>query len=107
MHRSAEVRTANGILLEFLFNLCSARFFYRNVWMPWNNDNDEDLDWAEKRLESRIKFCFDLKRNMSRPMADHIRVLLAEARYIQSRRELIEVEMSDDEEEMNESMGEK
>lgn len=66
--------------------------------MPWDNDNDEDLDWAQNHLESRIKFCFDLKRNMSRPMADHIRVLLMEARYIQGRREIIEVDMSDDEE---------
>lgn len=74
------------------------RFFYRNVWMPWDNDNDEDLDWAEKHLKSRIKFCFDLKRGMSRSMADHIRVLLMEARYIQSQREIIEIDMSDDEE---------
>lgn len=66
--------------------------------MPWDNDKDEDLDWAEKHLESRIKFCFDLKRGMSRAIADHIRVLLMEARYIQSRREIIETDMSDDEE---------
>lgn len=66
--------------------------------MPWDNDNDDDLDWAKNHLESRIKFCFDLKRNMSRTMTDHIRVLLMEARYIQSRRELIETDMSDDEE---------
>lgn len=75
--------------------------------MPWDNDNDNDLDWAEKHLESRIKFCFDLKRNMSRNMVDHVRVLLMEARYIQSRRELIEVEMSDEEEEIDEPMGKK
>lgn len=31
-------------------------------------------------------------------MADHIRALLMEARYIQSRQEIIEVDMSDDEE---------
>lgn len=66
--------------------------------MPWDNDNDDDLDWAEKHLESRIKFCFDLKRGMNRATADHIRVQLMEARYIQSRREIIEVDMSDDEE---------
>lgn len=33
---------------------------------------------------------------MSRAMADHIRDLLMEARYNQSRREIIETEMSDD-----------
>lgn len=73
--------------------------------MPWDNDNDDDDDWAEKHLESRIKFCFDLKRGMSRAMADHVRILLLEARYIQGRRELIEDEMSEQEEEaMDESM---
>lgn len=68
--------------------------------MPWDDsqDNDEeDVDWCKKHLESRIRFCFDLKRAMSRPMADRIRKLLAEARYIQNKREIIEVEMSDDE----------
>lgn len=67
--------------------------------MPWDNDNDDDekTDWCSKYLETRIRFCFDLKRDMSRAMADHIRKLLAEARYIQSKHELIEMEMSDDE----------
>lgn len=63
--------------------------------MPWDNDNDDDLDWAEKHLESRIRFCFDLKRGLSRPMADRIRILLNEARYLQSRRDLIEIDIAD------------
>lgn len=67
--------------------------------MPWDNDNDDDesVDWCSKYLETRIRFCFDLKRDMSRAMADHIRKLWAEARYIQSKHEIIEMEMSDDE----------
>lgn len=73
------------------------RFFYRNVWMPWDSDSDDEADWCKKHLESRIRFCFDLKRDMGRGMADHIRKLIAEARYIQNKRELMESEMSDDE----------
>lgn len=65
--------------------------------MPWDNDSDEEVDWCKKHLESRIRFCFDLKRSMSSGMADHIRKLLAEARYIQNKREIMELEMSDDE----------
>lgn len=72
------------------------RFFYRNVWMPWDNDTDDVVDWCQKHLETRIRFCFDLKRDMSRPMADHIRKLLAEARYIQNKREMVEMELDDD-----------
>lgn len=78
-------------------NLFPIRFFYRNVWMPWDIDTDDDVDWCKKHLESRIRFCFDLKRNMNRTMADHIRKLMAEARYIQNKREIMELEMSDDE----------
>lgn len=65
--------------------------------MPWDNDCDDEVDWSKKYLESRIRFCFDLKRNMSRAMADHIRKLLTEARYIQCKREHIDMEMKDDE----------
>lgn len=66
--------------------------------MPWDNDNDDDADWCKKHLDSRIQFCFDLKRDMSRAMADHIRKLMAEARYIQTKREFMELEIDDDEE---------
>lgn len=65
--------------------------------MPWDDDSDEEQDWCKKHLESRIRFCFDLKRDMSRGLADHIRKLIAEARYIQNKRELMELEMSDNE----------
>lgn len=65
--------------------------------MPWDSDSDEEADWCKKHLETRIRFCFDLKRGMNRGMADHIRKLLAEARYIQNKREIMELEMSDDE----------
>lgn len=64
--------------------------------MPWDTDAD-DLNWAEKHLDSRIRFCFDLKRGMSRALADHIRVQLVDARYIQSRLDRIEMDLSDDE----------
>lgn len=73
--------------------------------MPWDDDNDEDTDWFEKHLESRMRFCFDLKRGMSRPMADHIRMLLTEARYIQSRRELLENDLEESDIDEDESSG--
>ncbi|KAL5281630.1 SHCBP1 family protein [Megaselia abdita] len=72
--------------------LDSLRFFYQNIWMPWDNDIDDDFDWAEKHLESRIRFYYDLKKkDMRRPLATQIRTLLAEAKYIQERREYIEI----------------
>lgn len=75
------------------------RFFFRNVWMPWDDDNDDDIDWAAKHLESRIRFFYDLKTNMNRGLAAHVRLLLSEAKYIKERREFLELGLSDDEEE--------
>lgn len=65
--------------------------------MPWDADNDEDVDWATQHLESRIRFSNDLKTDMSPALATHIRALLAEAEYIQRRREYLELDISDDE----------
>lgn len=74
------------------------RFFYTHVWMPWDYDNDDDSNWVEKHLESRIRFCYDLrKHSMKRALAAHIRTLIMEARYIQQRREYLEMDLSDDE----------
>lgn len=73
--------------------------------MPWDTDNDEDVDWSTKYLESRIRFCYDLKADMSPALAAHIRALLAEADYIQRRREYLELDISDDED-MNETKSE-
>lgn len=70
----------------------SLRFFYQNIWMPWDNDIDDDFDWAEKHLESRIRFYYDLKKkDIKRSLSTQIRTLLAEAKYIQERREYIEI----------------
>lgn len=74
------------------------RFFYQHVWRPWDNDNDDDLDWATQHLERRIRFHHDLvARRLSRPLAVHVRALLAEALDVQQRREYLETDISDDE----------
>lgn len=73
--------------------------------MPWDADNDEDIDWSSKYLESRIRFSYDLKADMGPALASHIRALLAEAQYIQQRREYLELDLSDDED-MNDSKAE-
>lgn len=72
--------------------------------MPWDNDTDDDQDWADKHLETRIRFSYDLKRkSMKRSMAAHIRSLLMEAKYIQQRREHLERNIETDEEDLNET----
>lgn len=73
------------------------RFFYTHVWLPWDNDKDDDFNWVEKHLQSRIRLCFDLsQRKMNRPMASYIRSLIKEAKYIHERRKFLERDLSDD-----------
>lgn len=82
------------------------RYFYQHVWRPWDNDTDDDRDWAGQHLERRIRFHHDLlARRVSRPLAVHIRALLAEAQDVQQRREYLETDISDDED-VNESLRE-
>lgn len=73
--------------------------------MPWDNDNDDDSDWSDKYLESRLRFFYDLQKGIiSRSMGHHIRMLLTEARYIQQRRDYLEHGIDDNEDELNKSM---
>ncbi|XP_055600450.1 protein nessun dorma isoform X2 [Uranotaenia lowii] len=76
------------------------RFFYHHIWMPWDYDNDDQRsDWADKHLESRIKFYYDIKnRTMSKRLSSHVLALLAEANYIQKKKEVLEMEIEDEEE---------
>lgn len=71
------------------------RFFYQHIWMPWDNDSDDDrVDWASKHLESRVKFYYDLKnKTMSKRLSSHLLALLAEGNYIQKKREILEMEI--------------
>ncbi|XP_053673603.1 protein nessun dorma [Anopheles nili] len=73
------------------------RFFYQNLWMPWDNDTEDEHGWIDKHLESRIRLCFDLKnKTMSRRLSSHALALLAEARYIQRKREFLERELDEE-----------
>uniref|UniRef100_A0A1S4HDJ6 NosD domain-containing protein n=1 Tax=Anopheles gambiae TaxID=7165 RepID=A0A1S4HDJ6_ANOGA len=73
------------------------RFFYQHLWMPWDTDTEDEQNWIEKHLESRIRFCHDLKnKTMSRQLSSHALALLAEARYVQRKREFIEQELSEE-----------
>lgn len=65
--------------------------------MPWDYESDDDSDWAEKHLESRIRFYYDLKKEMRPPLVSHIRKLLTEAEYLHEQKENLENDLQDDE----------
>lgn len=73
------------------------RFFYTKIWRPWDIDLDEDTDWTSKNLETRIKFFFDFStKKISSRLTMHIKNLLDEANYIHERKELLELQIDDD-----------
>ncbi|XP_050088743.1 protein nessun dorma isoform X1 [Anopheles aquasalis] len=75
------------------------RFFYQNLWMPWDGEEQDDHGWVENHLESRIRLCHDLKKKtMSWQLSSHVMSLLAEARYIQRKLKLWEDEEAEREE---------
>lgn len=73
------------------------RFFYTHVYMPWDNDDDESVDWKSKHLESRLRLYYDMKNGIiPRATAEYIHSLLTEARRLNSKRQYIESQISED-----------
>lgn len=67
-------------------------FFFKYIFFPW----DSDLDQVKKEIHSRMQLFYDLKnKNLSKGLSSHIRQIMAEAKYIQSKREQIEISMDD------------
>nr|XP_023023286.1 protein nessun dorma [Leptinotarsa decemlineata] len=73
------------------------RFFYLYLYMPWDRDEDDSLDWKDKHLESRLKFHYDLKNGtIPRSVAEHIHGLLTDARRLQTKREILETRLANE-----------
>ncbi|XP_050502908.1 protein nessun dorma [Diabrotica virgifera virgifera] len=86
-------------LMQTANSLDMLRFFYLYVYMPWDRDEDVNIDWKETHLESRLRFYYDLKNGtIPRAVAEHIHCLLTEARRMQNKREFIENQLTQQEE---------
>lgn len=60
-------------------NLENYRFFYHNIWMPWDEDREEFEDWPSQHLESRLRLYFDLKTGfIPKSIATKIKYLITE-----------------------------
>lgn len=76
-------------------NFVFGRFFYKHIWMPWDEDSDDDYDWADRHLESRIHFYYDMKKKIKPSLVGHIQKLLIEADYLQQQKKMLENEVDD------------
>ncbi|OAD54316.1 SHC SH2 domain-binding protein 1 like protein B [Eufriesea mexicana] len=75
------------------------RFFYNYLWMPWDLDDDDNIDWVSVHLETRIRLFFDMKRGIiSNETSDIIRSLVREGREIQQKISRLEDTISEGEE---------
>lgn len=80
------------------------RFFFNYICLPWDYN---DADFVSKHLLPRLKLIFDLKtKQLSKGLSSHIRAMIAEAKYIQSKRENLELSFDDSCEEVDISHGE-
>lgn len=71
------------------------RFFYANILMPWDYDEDT-VDWASNHLESRLRLYYDMKNGvMPRSTAEHLHCLISEAKRLQIKQENIQSELSE------------
>lgn len=62
------------------------RFFYNYLWMPWDEDEDDNIDWVEQHLERRIRLFFDMNNGVvSKETCDIIKSLISEGKEIQKK----------------------
>lgn len=62
------------------------RFFYHYLWMPWDEDEDDDIDWVEQHLERRIRLYFDMNNGIiNKETCDIIKSLISEGKEIQKK----------------------
>lgn len=77
------------------------RFFYNHIWMFYDANTDDDIDWPAKNLESRLKFyCHLVSQKMNPALVSYVRHLLTEAQYMQALKEKLEAELGDKENEI-------
>lgn len=73
------------------------RFFYSYLWMPWDNEEDDNINWVSEHLESRIKFAYDIRTGaIDKQTCDLIRSLVKEGRQIWEKISKLENLITDD-----------
>lgn len=80
------------------------RFFFNYIFFPWD---DTDTDFVGNLLLPRMKLFFDLKnKQLSKGLSSHIRAMIAEAKYIETKRENLETSFGELNEDVDISHGE-
>lgn len=82
------------------------RFFFQKIYMPWD-DSEKPGTFINKLLLPRMKLFFDLKnKQISKGLSSHIRGMIAEVKYIQAKREHLELSFDETSDDIDISRGE-
>ncbi|XP_026827770.1 protein nessun dorma-like [Ooceraea biroi] len=72
------------------------RLFYNHLWMPWDEDDDDDIDWVDQHLRSRLRLYYDMQGVINKETCDIIKSLLSEGREIRNKITILECALPDD-----------
>lgn len=73
------------------------RFFYHYLWMPWDEEEDDDTIWVKQHLESRLKLYYDMKNKViNDETCEIIRSLIKEAKEVKKKISIYEALLPED-----------
>ncbi|KMR01387.1 shc sh2 domain-binding protein 1-like protein [Lasius niger] len=73
------------------------RFFYHYLWMPWDEEEDDDTTWVRQHLESRLKLYYDMKNKViNDETCEIIRSLIKEAKEVKKKISIYEALLPED-----------
>lgn len=73
------------------------RFFYLNIFMPWDMQEDTSVDWLSKHLELRLHLYFDMRNGViPKATAQHLKSLLNDAHRLHAQHQLLASQIDDD-----------
>lgn len=72
------------------------RFFYMNLYMPWDDDDNDGVVWFNNHLETRLRLFYDMKNGViPRITAERLRSLVTEVRRLETRHQEMIVDLDD------------
>ncbi|KAF5291368.1 hypothetical protein FQA39_LY03519 [Lamprigera yunnana] len=73
------------------------RVFYIYLFMPWDLEEDDSIDWMKEHLESRLTLFYDMRSDVfPQYMVTYLQDLLTQARHLHSRQKQLQIDSSDD-----------